>query len=84
LSYSLWQSEFGSAKDIAGKTVRMDDHAYTVVGVMPKGFQFPLENPGPALWKSIAEDAEGKDPQTGQRGFYSLDMIGRLKARSYG
>jgi predicted permease len=79
LSYSLWQSEFGSAKDIAGKTIRMDDHAYTVAGVMPKGFQFPLENPGPALWKSIAEDAEGKDPQTGQRGFDSLGIIGRLK-----
>jgi predicted permease len=79
LSYSLWQLEFGSAKDIAGKTIQMDDHAYTVAGVMPKGFQFPLEGPAPALWKSIAEDAEGKDPQTGQRGFDSLDIVGRLK-----
>jgi predicted permease len=79
LSYSLWQLEFGSAKDIAGKTIQMDDHAYTVAGVMPKGFQFPLESPAPALWKSIAEDAEGKDPQTGQRGFDSLDIVGRLK-----
>jgi predicted permease len=79
LSYSLWQLEFGSAKDIAGKTIQMDDHAYTVAGVMPKGFQFPVESPAPALWKSIAEDAEGKDPQTGQRGFDSLDIVGRLK-----
>jgi predicted permease len=80
LSYSLWQSTFAAAKDIAGKTIRMDDHSYTVAGVMPKGFQFPLENPAPALWKSIADDAEGKDPQTGQRGFNSLDVIGRLKS----
>jgi predicted permease len=79
LSYSLWQLEFGSAKDIAGKTIQMDDHVYTVAGVMPKGFQFPLEGPAPALWKSIADAAEGKDPQTGQRGFDSLDIVGRLK-----
>jgi predicted permease len=79
LSYSLWQSHFGSAKDIAGKTIRMDGHSYTVAGVMPKGFQFPMENPGPELWKSIADDAEGKDPATSQRGFDNLEVIGRLK-----
>src|SRR5271168_4199508 len=48
LSYSLWQSIFGSAKDIAGKTIRMDGHIYTVAGVMPKGFQFPLQGPARA------------------------------------
>ena len=80
LSYSLWKSNFSSEKDIAGKTIRMDGHSYTVAGVMPKGFQFPLENPAPALWKSIADDAEGKDPQTSQRGFDCLEVIGRLRA----
>ena len=79
LSYALWQSNFGSARDIAGKTIRMDDHNYTVAGVMPKGFQFPQENPAPALWKSIAGGAEGKDPVTSQRGYDALDVIGRLK-----
>ncbi|MFZ0273750.1 MAG: ABC transporter permease [Acidobacteriaceae bacterium] len=77
LSYSLWQSLFQSAKDIAGKTIRMDDHDYTVAGVMPQGFQFPLENPAPAMWISIADDAAGK--KTGQRGFDVLSAIGRLK-----
>jgi predicted permease len=79
LSYAFWQSNFGSSKEIVGRTIRMDDHAYMVAGVMPKDFQFPLENPAPALWKSIAEDAEGKDPQTAQRGFDVLGVIGRLK-----
>jgi predicted permease len=79
LSYALWQSNFGSAMDIAGKTICMDDHNYTVAGVMPKGFQFPQEHPAPALWKSIAGDAEGKDPVTSQRGYDALDVIGRLK-----
>jgi predicted permease len=79
LSYSLWQSVFDSAKDIAGKTIRLDGHTYVVAGVMPKGFQFPLENPAPALWLSIADDADGPDPKTEQRGFDSLSVVGRLK-----
>ena len=79
LSYALWQSNFGSSKEIVGRTIHMDDRAYTVAGVMPKEFQFPLGSPGPALWKSIADDAEGKDPQTAQRGFDVLGVIGRLK-----
>jgi predicted permease len=79
LSYSLWQSNFGAAKDIAGKTIRMNEHNYTVAGVMPREFQFPLENPAPDLWISVAEDAEGNDPKTSQRGYDTLAAIGRLK-----
>ena len=79
LSYGFWQSQFGSARDIVGKTIRLDNRDYTVAGVMPNGFRFPLQNPAPALWKSIAEDAEGTDPATGQRGFDVLGVIGRLK-----
>jgi putative ABC transport system permease protein len=78
LSYSLWLSQFGGAKDIAGKTITLDGHSFTVAGVMPKGFQFPLEGPGPALWISIADDIAGK--KTSQRGFDVLKVIGRVKA----
>jgi predicted permease len=77
LSYSLWQSTFGAAKEIAGKAITLDGRTYTVAGVMPKGFQFPLENPGPALWISIADDAAGK--KTGERGYDVLHVIGRLR-----
>lgn len=77
LSYSTWRTMFGSAKDIVGKTIRMDDHSYTVAGVMPRGFQFPLENPAPALWTSIGDDAAVK--KTSMRGFDVLSAIGRLK-----
>jgi putative ABC transport system permease protein len=79
LSYSLWQSNFGSAKDIVGKLIKMDDHSYVVAGVMPKGFQFPLSGPASALWISLANDADGKNPATNQRGFDCLGVIGRLK-----
>jgi putative ABC transport system permease protein len=80
LSYSFWQSQFGSAKDIVGKSFRMNNHDYIVAGVMPNGFQFPFENPAPVLWTSLADDAEGKDAPTQQRGYDVLGVIGRLKA----
>jgi putative ABC transport system permease protein len=79
LSYAFWQSDFGAAKYIVGKTIHLDGHNYTVAGVMPRDFRYPLDNPAPALWKSLAEDAEGDDPPVGQRGFDVLDVIGRLK-----
>jgi predicted permease len=79
LSYAFWQSAFGSGEDITSKTIRLDDHQYAVAGVMPRGFRFPLEGLAPALWVSLADDADGKDAATGQRGFDCLDVIARLR-----
>jgi predicted permease len=79
LSYSFWQSQFGAEPGIVGKSITMNGHSYTVVGVMPKSFEFPIENPAPVLWKSIADEAEGKDPATRQRGFDTLGVIARLR-----
>ena len=79
LSYAFWQSQFAADPAIAGKAITMDGHTYTVAGVMPKAFEFPIGNPAPVLWKSIAEDAEGKSPTTQERGFDVLGVIARLR-----
>ncbi len=41
LSYGFWQRRFGGAADIVGRSVRIDQQPYTVVGVMPASFAFP-------------------------------------------
>jgi putative ABC transport system permease protein len=41
ISYGIWQRDFGSAADIVGKGVRINGTAATIIGVMPKGFNFP-------------------------------------------
>jgi macrolide transport system ATP-binding/permease protein len=38
ISYFLWQRRFGSDPAIAGKSVRMNEHVFTIVGVTPPGF----------------------------------------------
>lgn len=76
---ALWQEQFGAQPDALGKTIRMNDEEYSIVGVMPKGFLFPLNSPDAALWVTLAHDAEGASPSTEQRGFNQLDVVGRLR-----
>jgi len=39
LSYGLWQRRFGAARDILGQSITLDSQPYTVVGVLPSGFE---------------------------------------------
>ena len=41
LSYGLWQERFGGGRRAIGRTIRLDDQRYTVVGVMGPRFAFP-------------------------------------------
>ena len=81
LSHRLWQTAFGSANDIIGSVITLDNRSYTVIGLMPQGFEFPIQNPAPVLWTSLADDAYDPmgEPMTASRGAHLLSVIGRLK-----
>jgi predicted permease len=75
LSYETWQSHFNGASDVIGKAVRMDGRAYTIVGVMPAGFRFPL-NTRDGVYTPLHLDAAAW-MQT--RGGHWLRSVARLK-----
>ena len=77
----MWKSRFGGDRGILGHPVRINGRAYTVVGIAPRGFQFPLEVPDVQLWTPLSEDATVSEftPLSEQRGARVLDAIGRLK-----
>lgn len=47
IGYGLWQRDFGGTPDIVGKAFRINGTPATIVGVMPKGFAFPVND---ELW----------------------------------
>jgi putative ABC transport system permease protein len=85
LSYGLWQRRFGSDPGIVSKTIALNGNGYLVVGVMPKGFQFPTKDVLPAL-QSLAKPVELwvplsiPDANWTARGSRFLNAVGRLKA----
>jgi putative ABC transport system permease protein len=82
LSHSLWQSRFGSDPKIVGQNLTLDGQSFAVVGVMPAGFQFPVQRTAVEFWTTIALDAQpmgSSPPMTSQRGAAYLDVIARLR-----
>lgn len=61
LGYALWKSEFGGDAGLVGKTISLDGAPYTVVGIMPAGFQNVSlrgdSDTGTELWTTIGQVA---------------------------
>jgi predicted permease len=41
ISHGLWMRRFGGGPDILGKTILLNEVSYSVIGVLPQGFEFP-------------------------------------------
>jgi putative ABC transport system permease protein len=79
LSYGLWQREYGSDASLLGRTIHLGDKQFTVIGIMPRGFQFPIQAEPIELWTTIAVDARSGADMTVQRGAHYLDVVALLK-----
>ena len=79
LSERLFQKRFNSDASILNQPITLDGLSYTVIGVMPQSFEFPIQNEPVELWTTIAVDAAGSEPVTAQRGAHFLRAIARLK-----
>jgi putative ABC transport system permease protein len=82
LSYSLWQRHYGADPGILGKTIKLDEKPYLVVGVMPPSFLFPSDGTPLSeradLWVPEALSPEDLKLENRVREF-GVGFIGRLK-----
>lgn len=78
LSEGLWRGIFGGNPRIIGSSINLDQHSFTVVGIMPAAFRFPRLTESEQLWIPLAQD-----PLFGgwmsQRSIHLLQVTGRLK-----
>jgi putative ABC transport system permease protein len=75
LSDRFWRTEFGGHPDVIGRTVKLNDEAYTIVGVMPATASV-------ASWTAMASDVwvplALTDEQRAARGNHNRDGVARL------
>jgi putative ABC transport system permease protein len=79
LSYALWQRRFVGDPAVVGRTVAGGSGPFTIVGVMPKDFDFPR---GAQVWTPLAAELEGARRSmtpAAFRGFGVLYVLGRLR-----
>jgi putative ABC transport system permease protein len=76
LSYRLWQRRFHGDSALVGRQVTLDDSLYTVIGVMPRGFEDVLVSSA-EVWTPLQYDASL--PLDGREWGHHLRMVGRLK-----
>jgi predicted permease len=76
ISYGTWRSVFGSDPDIVGRETQLDGKKCTIIGVMPKGFQFPPGQEDPAqVWTPLQIDPANP----GGRSSHNYYLLGRTK-----
>ncbi|MGD0618254.1 MAG: ABC transporter permease [Bryobacteraceae bacterium] len=72
VSHGFWQRHLASAPDVLGRRIALNGQNYTIAGVMPENFNFPLETD---IWAPLAMTPAQKD----DRATHNLAVLGRLK-----
>ena len=83
LSWQAWQQHFGADDGVIGRAVELNNSRFTIVGVMPAGFRFPIQPQPTEVWISTALDNEREEGPGAimlARGYRGWRAIGRLKA----
>ncbi len=80
ISYGLWQSHFAGDRSVIGKTVAINRHVYTIIGVAPQGFQGCKTGLRSDVWIPLAMDrfVWGSNRPV-DRGSLWLNVLGRIR-----
>ena len=77
LGEALWRRRFASDQSVVGKTVTLEGAPYTVIGVMPRGFNFPAGPRAVDVYGPFVPPQQAVDPRA--RGWHWLQVVGLLK-----
>jgi predicted permease len=81
LSYACWKVRFGGDHGIVGRTVSVNNHPYTIVGVGPEGFNGTERFIWPEVWVPIQNEVQIEGYKwLDQRGDSNAWVVGRLKS----
>ncbi|HKQ04027.1 MAG TPA: ABC transporter permease [Blastocatellia bacterium] len=75
LGHDFWQTQFGGNEAALGQSLTLNGKLFTIIGVLPPGFEFPLAGKDIQLVTTIAGEGGNLD----QRGAQVLRAIGRLQ-----
>jgi predicted permease len=80
LSYAYWHSQFHDDSGVVGRTIEINKHQFTILGVAPPAFRGTELFFAPAMWIPMVEQptVEGYD-ELPQRGNHAGFVVGRLK-----
>lgn len=77
----LWRRRFNADKNVVGKTINLNSETFTVIGVMPASFRFPV--PDIELWSSLAPlyslDSRSVGDWINNRSLNGYRVVGRLQ-----
>ncbi len=76
LSYSFWRKQFGGDPNVVGRSIQLDDASVTVIGVLPRSFEFAPTGPT-QVWVPLHLGGDFKDLAQ-RRSLRWLRVIGRL------
>ena len=80
LSYELWQNRFGADQGVVGRTIQINLHPYTIVGVAPKGFHGCKSGLKSDIWIPLGMDSMiWGSTRLMQRDTYWLNVLGKLR-----
>jgi putative ABC transport system permease protein len=79
LSEDLWRSRFGANRNLIGRSITLDMRSFTVVGIMPGSFRFPLDEASGDIWIPVVQDPLWSGFMSLPAGVRWLITVGRLK-----
>ena len=80
ISYALWTDHYNRDPHVLGASIMLDRKPYSLIGVMPRGFEFPLQLGRlyqAQLWVPLSLSPDELSDQ--HSGFWGYHMIARLK-----